>query len=386
MGGGSILIIHDAGAGDFIAQSAAIREIRRLYPEAHITLIVYTHAINLAETCPYVDELLVNNRPFVPTLFNDFQWNISFARQLLKRRFDICFSLALYTGTPFLMYMSGARIRITRSIESEKDEQGFGFSEVPLRYSINLATHFSSRFAYGNHMVDTNLSLVESLLHLPVLNRKPEIWYTPFDVYVAKSFLEDVSHPIYSLNMGGSAFKKHYPPEKYAQLLGMILREEPTATFIILGGGQFDLKSAEIIKNVAPQIYENHIIDLTNKINYRQTAVVLKFCDMHIGNDTGTVHVATTVNCPVLTINCFSADLPILSTNIPQIWYPYGVPSVIVQPKQSLLECRNSDDIFGCAANFPHCITQINPETLFKEFHLLKERVAKKINEPLYIH
>ena len=78
--------------------------------------------------------------------------------------------------------------------------------------------------------------------------------------------------------MGGGDLNKHYPPEKYAKLLEMILTEEPTVNFIILGGGQEDLKSAAIIKNVAPTIYDKKIIDLTNKISYRQSAAVLNFC------------------------------------------------------------------------------------------------------------
>ena len=386
MGGGDILIIHDAGAGDFISQTSTIREIRRLYPDAHITLIVYPSAINLAETCPYIDELLVNSRHYIPTFFNDFKWNISLARQLLERHFDICFAFAHYTGTPFLMYMSGARVRITHSFENDKSDWSFGPAEVPLRYSVNLATHLFPRFTYGKHMVDANLSLVESLLHLSIKNRKPEIWYTPLDISVAKSFLKDIGRPLYSLSMGSSAQRRHYPPEKYARLLEMIVAEEPKATFVISGRGQDDLKSAEIIKNIAPKIYEKKILDLTNKVDYRQTTALLKFCDLHIGNDTGMTQVASVVNCPVLTPNCFPADLPLHSTDIPEIWYPYGVPSVIVQPEHALPECKNSNDIFGCKANFPHCIAQIEPKTLFRGFKLLKKRIAKKINEPMYIH
>ena len=62
--------------------------------------------------------------------------------------------------------------------------------------------------------------------------------------------------------MGGAGgLRKCYPPEKYAKLLEMILRKEPTSTFVILGGGQADVDSATTIKKVAPKIYENNIID-----------------------------------------------------------------------------------------------------------------------------
>lgn len=186
--------------------------------------------------------------------------------------------------------------------------------------------------------------------------------------------------------MGGTWSLNHYPPEKYARLLKMIVNEEPTATFIILGSGQKDLDSAAIIKEVAPKLYANNILDLTNKITYRQSAAVLSFCQMHIGNDTGTIHLAAATDCPVLEPICFPADLPMRKTDCPSRWYPYGVPSVIIQPEHTLPECKGLHAYRGCAANFPHCITQIEPSTLLRGFHLLKDRIETKICEPLYIH
>ena len=54
-----ILIIYDLRAGDFIMTSGAIREIRRLYPDAYITLLVSGAAFQLAEHCPHVDEVML---------------------------------------------------------------------------------------------------------------------------------------------------------------------------------------------------------------------------------------------------------------------------------------------------------------------------------------
>lgn len=189
---------------------------------------------------------------------------------------------------------------------------------------------------------------------------------------------------------------KHYPPEKYARLLELILQEEPSAMFVILGGGQWDLQSAEIIKNVAPKIYEEKVIDLTNKLTYRQSAAVLSFCDMYIGNDTSTMHMAAAVKCPVLSPNAFAEDLPKnLDDDIIYLYSPYNVPAVVVRPEHSLPECMEAHVKgqakyvplnYGCTANAPHCITQIAPETLFKGFHLLKERIAQGNCEPLYIY
>lgn len=384
--GRNILILTEGGAGDFISTTGAIRELRRLYPDARITLSVHPRTQNLAECCPYVDELLFDPQD-APSqnIFEIYKLNLRTVANLLEQRIDICFAFAIHPNTPLLAYMSGARIRmmvVNHEISKRVLNKNF-----PIAHLIRLATHLFPCSIHGGHHVDDAFAMLENLLHLPIVNRKLEIWYTPADVAVAKSLINKASAPLYALCMGGSGQNKHYPPEKYARLLEMILREEPTATFVILGGGKADLKSAEAIKTIAPQIYANNIVDLTGKITFRQSAAILSFCDMYIGNDNGAMHIAAAMNCPVLEPNCFSADLPLHSTDIPQCWYPYGVPSVVVKPKHALPECKNPPRYsFGCKALFPHCITQIEPETLLKGFHMLKERVAEKITEPLYIH
>ena len=382
---GNILILTEVSIGDFIVATPAIREIRRIYPHANIVMVVHPRAIEVAEYCPYVNELILN--PQIHENYNLLEFyknNMGGVPKLLQQRFDICFSFSIHPHTPLLMYMSGAKIRVS-SIDDENME-AFNQSRGLTQYLMHLSTHIFPYNTYGYHRVDRFLSLIENLLCLPIVDRKMEVWGTRTDVEFAKSCLNGISEPIYSLNMGGMGHKKHYPPEKYARLLEMILVDEPTATFVILGGGQDDLTSAEIIKAVAPEIYNSNVIDLTNKTNFRQSATIMGFCSMYIGNDAGTMHAAAAVGCPVLSPNCFPADLPISPNDIPQIWYPYGVPSVIVQPKKALPECKDFHHPFGCIANFPHCITQIEPETLFKGFHLLKKQIAAQINEPFFIH
>ena len=101
------------------------------------------------------------------------------------------------------------------------------------------------------------------------------------------------------------------------------------------------------------------------------------------------MHAATAFNIPVLTPFCFPSDLnlgrlmPISSLNR---YYPYGVPSVVVQPEHTLPDCKDSTDVFGCKMiNQSHCINQITPQTMFTAFNILKQQIAKNATEPLYV-
>ena len=263
---------------------------------------------------------------------------------------------------------------------------------MPIRYGMNLCQTLLPLYEYGNHAVDTAFSLLESGLHSPVANREIEIWYTPLDYTVAKNFVGNARHPLYALVFGGNRMIKHYPPEKYAQVVKMILEDEPAATFVILGGGHNDTISAQVLKqNLDEKIFAEHVIDLTGKTNYRQTAAVLSFCDMYIGNDTGALHAASAVKCPVLAVFPFPSDLQASRTDAIRLFRPYRVPNVVIQPAHALLECARKENKpytpFGCRVlDKPHCIAQIQPETVFKGYEILKNRIAQKNLQTLYIH
>ena len=383
----NVLIIHDAGIGDFVLMSGALREIRHMYPSAHITLVVNGGSVNLAESCPHVNEIIPLEN--VPNKFDEmYKACASMAQKVLRRRHDICFAYIHRAWTPFLMYMSGARIRIAPPVKEIDDVFLFAKNNQLLKSLQFFATDFISMFAYnGEHMADGFFAPLDSMLKAPVANRELEIFYTALDFSFAQYFLLNATKPLYGIAMGGVEFMKHYPPELYAKLAEKILIEKPTATFVLLGGGDEDLKSAQTFKETLGEKFSSRVIDLTNKITFRQVAAILNLCEMYIGNDTAAMHVAAAVKCPILTPNCFAVDLPHRKFDSVRYFGPYHVPSVIVQPKYALDGCKVTEpyDAMGCRVNKPHCITQIAPETLFHGYHLLKVRIADKIKSPLYI-
>ena len=384
----NILILNDSGVGDFISASGAIREIRRLYPEANITMTIYPTSLNLAEFCPYVDEIIINPRSkngySFPTYFSH---NIKVLPQLLARHFDICFNFGRWQETFFLMYMCGANDRITYDFPDKQKDFMPLWGDVPVYLAVNLANHVLPRYKFGLNMADISFSLVDNLLLVPCTNRELEIWYSPYDLNVAKRLLQNIQGKIYALCMGGETLQKHYPPEMYAKIVEMIFAEEPDSNFVILGGGTQDLNSAEIfMKNLNSQYHKN-ILNLVNKLNYRQSGAVLKLCDMYIGNDTGTMHMAAVGKCPVLVPKCRAMDITSHHSDSVRIWRPYKVPSITVQPRHALPKCNDPNfySHSGCKSLVPHCITQIKPETMFEGFKMLQRRIAENNLAPINI-
>ena len=355
-------------------------------------------SLPLAEHCPYINEIILNEQRYNPVAFNElYDWNISIAKKLLTRKYHLCYAFIHRPNTALLAYMSGARIRIAHppdevissfvlSYDPNKSDNVFDSNSLMKSTLQTLSTNLLSMYTYGEHVVDTHFSFVDHAVKSPVVNRELELWYTPLDISNAKNFLYSARRPIYALSMGGREKRKHYPPERYAKLVEMILAED-SATFVILGGGKDDVNSAQTFKqSLDEKIFSEHVIDLTNKTSYRLSAAILTLCDMYIGNDTGIMHVAAAAKCPVLCPNCFTADLPIKHTNYVRFFTPYHVPSVTIQPARAKDNCAVNEPYvqYGCRSSEPHCILQIEVETLFEGYKILKDRIAEKNIIPIY--
>ena len=361
----NILLMHEAAVGDFIAISPVIREVRRAYPNAHITLIVEKGSANLAEFCPYIDELISSEflsayHSFALTWFT----NLNIASNLLRRRFDVALAFA-YSKTPnvpLLAYMSGARERVSQNSDS--------------MWKKLLTTLIVPKDLKAN-VVDIMILFAEFLIKKRVSNRELEAWVDDADVESVRVLLP-TSRRLYALCVGGTRPKKHYPPESYAQMMNMIAQEDDALTFVLIGGKTDVEEAARIRKLVEP----NRVIDLAGKLTFRQTTAALSFCELYIGNDTAPMHLAAAVGIPILSPNCFPRDLKVQS-NVVNYWHPYGVPSVIVCPSHALPECADSTNFYGCQAEEPHCITQITPQHLFDAYKVLLKRIDEGINQPL---
>ena len=382
----NILIIHDGAAGDFISMSAAIRELRRFYPDAHIILMATPMAMNLAEVCPYIDELFPNRMPWgeIPPAY---QRNIEHARFLLRRKIDVVYAFTHFPSTNMLAYMSGARERISFEFSVEDSihiETGQVYATMAL-----LTVRVPLRL-YGTHNIDKNLGLLDYTLHVPISNREPEVWYLPSELAIVQNTFSKRmgdNDKIYALCMGGSRASKKWPAENYAELFKMIIAREPEIKIVVIGGGEADAAYAQVFKQTLGEEFVNeHVFDYTNNTNYRQSAAILRCCDMYIGNDTGTMHAAAAVKLPSLLVHYFAVDLEMADHTALRIDYPYHIPAVIVMPQHALDECKGSTTHYGCnALDRPHCITQITTQTVFSAYEYLKNQIERNINVPVFV-
>lgn len=377
-----ILVMRWDGLGDMIRFSPFLRELRRLYPRARISLVCSEHNEALAERCPYVDDVLS-----VPAILDS-----RLARQrhgayricrLLAERFadyDIAFCSSVLYET-LVAYLAGIPQRIgvsyRRYLSDHCDDRDILQTvsyEVPDEHEDY--TH-------------QKLSLLELFSGEKAADDSTEIWTTEKSRLKGQRLVNRFLRfggckRVCALVPVGSRGSKCWPAEKYALLAERLLRRDKALGLAILGGEDAEDAEKVIVSRLKSSGLGRRVLSLCGKLSFLESAAVIENCDECIGADTGLLHAAGAYRKPTLTVCCFPADLPFDAFSWPVLYRQYAMPNVTVQPKKALDGCNAPSA--GCShLDDAHCICSIEVGTVLEAFERLQQLICERNNETVFI-
>ncbi|CAN5467455.1 N/A [soil metagenome] len=154
----------------------------------------------------------------------------------------------------------------------------------------------------------------------------------------------DTSKPIIGVGPGSKMLSKLWPVERFVEVC-QALEAKFDATFILFGSpGERD-----VCQQVVDGLQNGH--NAAGAFSVRQSAAMFEHCQLYVGNDTGTMHIAASagVRCVAL----FSAR------DWRGRWYPYGKNHVVhreyVPCEGCLLKICDKDNL---------CLTKISAQTV----------------------
>jgi len=356
-----ILVVRLDEIGDVVLTTPFLRELRKNVPSAWITLVVKPQVYNLVETCPYVDEVLTYDSK-VSKLKRYLQVLKLKVFHFWIKKFDIAilprWDVDYYYGS-FLIYSSKAKRRIGYSESVNERKKGRNknydklFSEVINDPSLK-------------HEVERNLECIR-FLNGKVEDDNLELWFTEEDELKTDDLLSKErkaqSKRIVALGIGARRFRKRWPIERFIELSDWIVKEYD-AQVLLLGGGE-DKDLGEKMKKALG----DKVIDLIGKTTLRQSASLLKHCDIYIGNDTGLKHIAAATGIPVVEISCCAKAGYSRSQYSPYRFGPWKVKHKAIGPKDAFSPCDDE-----CRSQKEHCILGVDVERVKKAAEeLIKE-------------
>jgi ADP-heptose:LPS heptosyltransferase len=348
----SILLTRVDGLGDLVLFSSLVREVRGLWPHAHITLVVDQVFVSLVEQCPYVDEVIGFNQrgSKYGRLFTGLRRAYKLAKQRLwQRRFDLAISPRWDLDTlhaAVLNFLSLPRYH-------------FGFSEMvsrrkrALNYGLDaLFTHVVLSEPGVRHEIERNAELLTALGGDPARIHTLELWLSDSDRFYARQVLTEngvtARQPLICLGIGATQAKRRWPIERFSALADWLVKTYGARILVV--GDSMDARNAEHMRAILGPA----MINQAGACSVRQSAALLSFCHAFIGNDSGPMHLAAASDVPVIELSCHPKSAPQDYINSPHRYAPLSGWARVMQPAPLSEECQR-----GCNDAEAHCILNL---------------------------
>lgn len=284
-----ILVRGTNWVGDAVMTIPAIRQLRRIFPDARITLHTRTWAEGIFRDADFIDEILTFDK--TESKIKDA---IKQAKVLRKHGFD----LAVLFPNSFETALVAKMARIPRRFGYAKESRGFLLTdavEIPewknarheVFYYLNLVAEIEKEYFGAKTVLDN-----EPRVGLPVSEERRA---------AARIILEengvDLSNKTVALGVGSTNSRaKRWHAESYARL-NDLLQTELQTNVVLIGAKDEIGVSLEVFAKA-----EKKPVILTGKTNLAQAVAVLSEVDLLVSNDMGLAHIAPAVGTKTLVI------------------------------------------------------------------------------------
>ncbi len=261
-----ILIIRHGALGDLFQAFGAFASIRHAFPHDHVTLLTASPYHDLASCCPWFDAIATDDRPPFTNLRHWLK-----IRHIL-RQMDMVFDLQ----------NSGRTARYFHLVRPGTVWSGQN-RRASLPHLNPQARQMHTLVRQADQLRAAGLPSLPRTVPEFLKNRGP---YLPAP---------------YAVLVPGAA--PHRPAKRWPALHFATLAQalDTWGCQPVIIGSTADRPLADIIRSRVPQA-----LDLTGRTDLPALAGLLHRALFCIGNDTGPLHMAATMDCPTLTL--FSAD------------------------------------------------------------------------------
>jgi heptosyltransferase-2 len=349
----SILVVRLDMIGDVVLMSPFLRELRRLNPDAWITLVVAPRLVNLVELCPFVSEVLT----FEPhPRFGKLERHIRALRlagaHLWQRQFDLALLPRWdvdHYHSAFVAYLSGAvcRVGYSENVTPWKQQRDCGL-DILLTRTLDDRT--------SKHDAERNLDFLRRLGGT-VMDDRLELWLGDEDRETARAALAargvTGNDLLVSIAPGASHPKRLWPVRRFIDL-GRFLQQEFGARLLIIGGPGDRERACELQENLG-----NAAVSFTGEMTLRQIGALLEHVPLVVANDSGPMHLAAAAGAAVVGISCHPTSGDPLHQNSPIRFHPWAEKYIVLQPLQAAEPCTSS-----CEWHEAHCILGISVEAV----------------------
>ncbi len=332
--------------GDSVMTLPALRALRRVLPEAKITLVVRPSASGMFADVDFVDEVLTYDRRNV--------WSVvPQIKEWRRRKFDLAILFQNAFEAALIPFLAGVPLRMGYATEAR---------QALLTHPLPLPDWRSSR-----HEVFYYLYLVTALEQMlfgtsAICESDPDASLTISEARkteaenLLRTYGVRTGEPVVVLCPGSiNSRAKRWPAEAYATLADRLI--ESKRHVVLIGSPNEVDVSQEVTRRMQQQP-----IDLTGKTSLDQITALLSVIDLIVTNDTGPAHVAAALGRPTLVI--FGPTNPLTTR-------PFAPEAEVLRHPPDCAPCMLRD----CPIDH-RCMTAITVDEVFERSNALLKRAS----------
>lgn len=345
----NILIIRLSSLGDVLMTIPAVLAIRNTFREAHISWLVEGSVGQLLSHQSFIDDVIEFPRHNIVKSFkkSDPIRGIREIKTFIKRLREINYDIVadfhgiIKSAIFSMLARGGRRLGFGKMYAKEKSHLFYG----------ETVTANNERI----HKVERNMLIAR---YLGADGDVPQVSLTVpahFDAYIDDFFSNaGLTGPVFAVNpfSSSSGIYKRWGAKQYGEIIKNIYDKIGAQVIILWGPGEE--KEAEHLRKMGG----NKAV-LSCPTNVPQLFSLLKRIDMYIGGDTGVMHLAAFVGCPMVAI---------FGPTDVNINAPYSKNCTIVRKDLLCSPCKNKK------CKNKKCLTDITVEEVF-------EAILEKNNE-----
>jgi heptosyltransferase-1 len=277
-----VLIVLTGAIGDVIRALPLLGRIRRAWPDAYIGWAVEPKSEPLLRGHRCLNKSIVYDRRYAPWSF------VPFLRRIRAEHFDLVLDLQRHFKSALISIVSGAPERL-------------GFAPANSKEFNHL---FATRYICAQPNMRLKLLQYQAFadaLDLPAGPIEFGLELSPAEDRHVRALVGGAPRPMLAVILGSSWPSRIYFPESIAQVirqLALPVGGRP-GFFPVLLGGPEEQKLAASVMNHLGQV---PALNLTGCTSLRDLIGIFAECAVAFGPDSGPMHLAAAVGCPVVSL------------------------------------------------------------------------------------
>jgi ADP-heptose:LPS heptosyltransferase len=318
-----LLILRWGGVGDFLLTLPAVYSARRAFPRAHVAIMANPDTIALASTPEYGDEFL------------EFEWAIG--------------------GGP-VASKEAARSRMTRKFREFDliiNYHSIGPVDGLLQEcGVHSLTFDDAVFSGERRHASEHFRSFLRKISVPSIYSRPKVYLSQDERqfalnYLARLGIECGRDRAVAVHPGSGDPRKRWFPDRFRKVISAMTGRG--AKILLFTGPEEE----EFVKLVVEGI-EPRNLSIVRDLPIRKVAAVIERATLFLGNDSGLMHLASSVGTPIVAL---------FGPSDPVTWGPVGARNIVLIGNCS----RTNLDVEVCrSCDFQECLHSIKADEVVR--------------------